>query len=40
MTDTVTRESMKAAAKEYSRPEAGKKIAQIVLDTALEHEPT
>ncbi|MFZ2886509.1 MAG: glycosyltransferase [Minisyncoccia bacterium] len=39
MSDSAVREKMKVAAKEYSRPAAGKKIAQILLETALEHEP-
>jgi hypothetical protein len=29
---------MSEAAKEYSRPQAAKKIANILLETALEHE--
>lgn len=33
------RAKMSAAAKEYSRPGAGRKIAEILLETALEHEP-
>lgn len=39
MADPALRERMKAAAKQYARPQAGKKIAQIILETALEHEP-
>ncbi|HWO07233.1 MAG TPA: UDP-N-acetylglucosamine--N-acetylmuramyl-(pentapeptide) pyrophosphoryl-undecaprenol N-acetylglucosamine transferase [Candidatus Paceibacterota bacterium] len=39
MGDTTVREKMKKAAKSFSRPQAGKKIAQILLETALEHEP-
>lgn len=31
-------ESMRAAAKAYARPEAARKIATILIDTALEHE--
>ena len=33
------REKMSAAAKAFSRPEAGRKIGQILLETAIEHEP-
>ena len=39
MNDAATREKMAAAAKAYSRPGAGRKIAEIILETALEHEP-
>lgn len=39
MNDQTARDSMKAAAKEYSRPQAGKKVAEILLETGLEHEP-
>lgn len=39
MSDDATREKMKAAAKEFSRPQANRKIAQIILETAIEHEP-
>ena len=37
--DAPLREKMKAAAKTYARPQANRKIAQIILETALEHEP-
>lgn len=37
--DAELRGKMKEAAKTYARPQAGKKIAQILLETALEHEP-
>jgi hypothetical protein len=30
---------MKEAAKQFSRPQAAHKIAEIILETALEHEP-
>lgn len=40
MGDEALRTKMKEAAKQFARPEAGRKIAQIVLETALEHEPT
>lgn len=39
MDDAKLRETMSTAAKAYSRPQAGKKIAEIILETALEHEP-
>lgn len=37
--DHALREKMIAGAKTFARPEANKKIAQIILETALEHEP-
>jgi UDP-N-acetylglucosamine--N-acetylmuramyl-(pentapeptide) pyrophosphoryl-undecaprenol N-acetylglucosamine transferase len=37
--DAALREKMIAAAKNYARPQANRKIAQILLETALEHEP-
>jgi len=39
MHDTELREKMIAAAKQYSRPEASRKLAQILLETAIAHEP-
>jgi UDP-N-acetylglucosamine--N-acetylmuramyl-(pentapeptide) pyrophosphoryl-undecaprenol N-acetylglucosamine transferase len=39
MDDPALRAQMSEAAKAYSRPQAGKKIAEIILETALEHEP-
>lgn len=39
MSDPVLREKMSVAAKAFARPQAGKKIAEIILETALEHEP-
>ncbi len=39
MNDQELRARMSAAAKEFSRPQAGRKIAEIILETALEHEP-
>jgi len=39
MSDAALREKMSAAAKQFARPEAAKKIAQALLDTALTHEP-
>lgn len=39
MDDAAARTKMGEAAKAYSRPQAGKKIAEIILETALEHEP-
>lgn len=38
MSDAVLREKMAAAAKQFSRPEAAKKIAEVILDTALTHQ--
>lgn len=38
MSDPEQRARMSEAAKEYSRPQAAKKIANILLETALEHE--
>lgn len=37
--DPALREKMSAAAKSYARPQAAKKIASILLETALDHEP-
>ncbi len=39
MNDEALRTKMKAAAKQYARPGAGRAIAEIILETALEHEP-
>lgn len=39
MESDVVRSKMSQAAKEFARPGAGKKIAEIILETALEHEP-
>ena len=39
MGDESTRTRMAAAAKAYARPGAGRSLAEIVLETALEHEP-
>ncbi len=39
MNDSELRTQMSEAAREYSRPEAAKKIANILIETALEHEP-
>lgn len=39
MNDAEKRSEMSEAAKAYARPEAAKKIANILLETALEHEP-
>jgi UDP-N-acetylglucosamine--N-acetylmuramyl-(pentapeptide) pyrophosphoryl-undecaprenol N-acetylglucosamine transferase len=39
MDDSGLRAKMGEAGKAYSRPQAGKKIAEIILETALEHEP-
>lgn len=39
MNDSELRLRMSDAAKDYSRPQAAKKIANILLETALEHEP-
>ncbi len=39
MNNPEKRAAMSEAAKEYSRPQAAKKIANILLETALEHEP-
>jgi len=39
MTDKNLHASMSAAAKAFARPDAAKKIATIVLETALQHEP-
>lgn len=39
MDDPELRKKMGEAAKTYSRPQAGHKIAEIILETALEHEP-
>ena len=38
MNDAALQESMTVAAKAFARPEAGRKIAEIVLETALVHE--
>lgn len=39
MNDPELREKMHAAAKEYAQPEAARKIASILLETSIEHEP-
>ena len=39
LTDAKLREQMSKAAKEFARPQAARKIADILLETALEHEP-
>lgn len=39
MANTTLRGTMSEAAKAYSRPQAAHKIANILLETALEHEP-
>lgn len=39
MSNGEQRAAMSEAAKAYARPEAAKKIANIILETALEHEP-
>ncbi len=39
MNNSEQRAAMSEAAKAYSRPEAAKKIAHILLETSLEHEP-
>lgn len=39
MTNETLRNAMAASAKQFARPEAGHKIAEIILETALEHEP-
>ena len=38
MNDMALQQTMSAAAKNFSRPEAAKKIAAIIVETALEHE--
>ncbi|OGG79188.1 hypothetical protein A3A39_03665 [Candidatus Kaiserbacteria bacterium RIFCSPLOWO2_01_FULL_54_13] len=37
MGDPALREKMRTAAKQFARPQAARKIAQIIVDTALEH---
>jgi UDP-N-acetylglucosamine--N-acetylmuramyl-(pentapeptide) pyrophosphoryl-undecaprenol N-acetylglucosamine transferase len=39
MSDPAQREKMKQAAAAFARPDAARKIAEIVVDTALQHEP-
>lgn len=39
MSDPEARARMSAAAKAFSRPGAGRKIAEIILETAIAHEP-
>lgn len=39
MDDPELRNKMSEAATAYSRPQAGRKIAEILLETALEHQP-
>jgi len=39
MTDEDARAAMKTAAASYARPQAGRKIGEIILSTAIEHEP-
>ena len=40
MEDKPARERMSAAAKSFARPGAGRKIAEIILETGISHEPT
>lgn len=40
MNNPEIRARMSEAGKVYSRPQAGRKIGQIILETALEHEPS
>lgn len=39
MNDEALRAKMKEAAKQFARPNAGRTIAEIILETTLEHEP-
>jgi UDP-N-acetylglucosamine--N-acetylmuramyl-(pentapeptide) pyrophosphoryl-undecaprenol N-acetylglucosamine transferase len=39
MQDDALRTQMAAGAKTFARPKAGRKVAEIILETALEHEP-
>ncbi len=39
LADSSLRETMKKAAKEFARPHAAEKIADILLETAIDHEP-
>ncbi|MBI4079830.1 UDP-N-acetylglucosamine--N-acetylmuramyl-(pentapeptide) pyrophosphoryl-undecaprenol N-acetylglucosamine transferase [Candidatus Kaiserbacteria bacterium] len=39
MSDKVAHAAMSAAAKHFARPEAGRKIAEIISETSLAHEP-
>ncbi len=39
MGDAPLREKMSAAAKAFARPQAARKLADIIVETALEHEP-
>jgi UDP-N-acetylglucosamine--N-acetylmuramyl-(pentapeptide) pyrophosphoryl-undecaprenol N-acetylglucosamine transferase len=40
MSDPAARERMSAAAKTFARPGAGRKIAEVILETGITHEPT
>lgn len=39
MADTALREKMSRAGKEFARPDAARKIARLLLDVGIEHEP-
>lgn len=39
MDDPAAREKMSSAAKTFARPGAGRKIAEVILETAIAHEP-
>lgn len=39
MNDTELRSKMATSAREYSQPEAARKIARVLLETSIEHEP-
>jgi UDP-N-acetylglucosamine:LPS N-acetylglucosamine transferase len=39
MDDTVLRTKMAEMARRFARPNAARKIAEILVETALEHEP-
>jgi hypothetical protein len=39
MGDKAMRDTMSTAAKAFSRPEAARKIATSIIETALTHEP-
>lgn len=40
MTDEPTRNHMREAALAFARPDAGRKIAEVILETGISHEPT
>lgn len=40
LADAGLRESMRQAAQGYARPQAAKKVAKILLDTIIEHQPS